>query len=172
MSPRLVRSWQDAKDLRRKTGGELAGISRTGSPPCGWTLPSLPLLDHSHPRPFPLSPLEDDIPQAYPAQIGLARDSPTPGLTAGSPVRRAPLSNRYTSDEEGISTDITASGKSLHKRHGNRRSHGNWSGNDSNETLTSGGRQKKKDGFSSKIKIPKFGGKKGHPHDVANAFRQ
>ena len=31
---------------------------------------------------------------------------------------------------------------------------------------------KKKDGFSSKIQIPKFGGKKGHPHDVADAFRQ
>ena len=38
--------------------------------------------------------------------------------------------------------------------------------------LTSGGRQKKKDGFSSKIQIPEFGGKKGHPHDVADAFRQ
>ena len=31
---------------------------------------------------------------------------------------------------------------------------------------------KEKDGFSSKIQIPEFGGKKGHPHDVANAFRQ
>ena len=39
-------------------------------------------------------------------------------------------------------------------------------------TLTSRGRQKKKDGFSSKIQIPEFGGKKGHPHDVADAFRQ
>ena len=38
--------------------------------------------------------------------------------------------------------------------------------------LTSGGRRKKKDGFSSKIQIPEFGGKKGHPHDVADAFRQ
>ena len=36
----------------------------------------------------------------------------------------------------------------------------------------SGGRHKKKDGFSSKIQIPKFGGKKGHAHDVASAFRQ
>ena len=35
-----------------------------------------------------------------------------------------------------------------------------------------GGGHKKKDGFSSKIQIPKFGGKKGHPHDVADAFRQ
>ena len=39
-------------------------------------------------------------------------------------------------------------------------------------TLTSGGRWKKKDGFSSKIQIPEFGGKKGHPHDVADVFRQ
>ena len=38
--------------------------------------------------------------------------------------------------------------------------------------LTSGGRQKKKDGFSSKIQIPEFGAKKGHPHDVADTFRQ
>ena len=30
----------------------------------------------------------------------------------------------------------------------------------------------KKDGFSSKIQIPKFGGKKGHTHDVAGAFWQ
>ena len=35
-----------------------------------------------------------------------------------------------------------------------------------------GGRRKKKDGFSSKIQIPKFGGKKGHVHDVAGTFRQ
>ena len=33
-------------------------------------------------------------------------------------------------------------------------------------------RHNKKDGFSSKIQIPKFGGKKGHPHDMADAFRQ
>ena len=31
---------------------------------------------------------------------------------------------------------------------------------------------RKKDGFSSKIQIPEFGGKKGHTHDVAGAFRQ
>ena len=85
------------------------------------------------------SPLEDDVPRAYPAWIGLARDSPTPGLTAGSPVRRAPINHRYTSDEEGVSTDTSTSEKSLHKRHGSRRNRGNQSGSDSNETLTSGG---------------------------------
>ena len=35
-----------------------------------------------------------------------------------------------------------------------------------------GGRWKKKDGFSSKIQIPEFGGKKGHSGDVTDAFRQ
>ena len=35
-----------------------------------------------------------------------------------------------------------------------------------------GGRRKKKDGFSSKIQILEFGGKKSHAHDVASTFRQ
>ena len=94
------------------------------------------------------------------------------GITAGSPVGRAPLNHCYTSDEEGVSTDTAISGKSLHRRCGGRGNRGNWSGSDSNETPTPGGRCKKKDGFSSKIQIPEFGGKKGHPHDVADAFRQ
>ena len=38
--------------------------------------------------------------------------------------------------------------------------------------MSSGGRRKKKDGFSSKIQIPEFGGKKGHLGDVTDAFRQ
>ena len=114
----------------------------------------------------------DDRHQDYPAQNGLARGSPTTGLTAGSPVRRAPINHCYTSDEEGVSTNTTTSGKSLCKKCGSRGNRGNWSGSDSDETLASGGRQKKKDGFSSKIQIPEFGGKKGHPHNVADTFRQ
>ena len=74
-------------------------------------------------------------------------------------MRGAAPSQRYTSDEEGVSTDTTTSEKSLCKRCGSRRNQGNRSGSDS-------------DGFSSKIQIPEFGGKKGHPHDVADAFRQ
>ena len=116
--------------------------------------------------------LVDDIPQDYPAQNGLARGSPTMGITAGSPVGRALLNHCYTSDEEGVSTDNTTSVKSLRKRHGGRGNQGNRSGSDSDETPTPGGRQKKKDGFSSKIQILEFGGKKGHPHNVVDAFRQ
>ena len=124
------------------------------------------------PQAASLLALVDNIHQDYPAQNGLTRGSPTTGITTGSPVRRAPVNHCYTSDEEGVSTDTTTSGKLLHKRRGSRGNRGNQSGSDSDETLTSRGRQKKKDGFSSKIQIPEFGGKKGHPHDVADAFRQ
>ena len=118
------------------------------------------------------SALADGIHQDYLTWDGLTRSSPAAGFTVGSPVRRAPINPLHTSDGEGASTDTNASEKPLHKRRGSRRSQGNWSGSDSDDTLTPGGRYKKKDGFSSKIQIPKFGGKKGHPHDVANAFRQ
>ena len=53
----------------------------------------------------------------------------------------------------------TRSGKSSDSSHSSRSS-------------TSSGRRKKKDGFSSKIQIPEFGGKKGHLGDVTDAFRQ
>ena len=113
--------------------------------------------------------LADSMPQAYPAQNGLARGS---GLTAGSPVGSACLSHHYTSDEESVSSDNPVSEKSLCRRRGGRGSQTSQSGSESDGTSTSGGRQKEKDRFSSKIQTPEFGGKKGHPHDVADAFRQ
>ena len=64
--------------------------------------------------------LVDDIPRDYPARNGLARGSPTMGITAGPPVGRALLNHHYTSDEEGVSTDTATSGESLHKRCGGR----------------------------------------------------
>ena len=124
------------------------------------------------PRATPSSALVDDTPRDYPTWNGLARGSPTRGSTTGLPVRGTTPNHCYTSDEEGVSTNTAASEKSFCKRWGSRRNRGNRSGSDSDETLSSGGRQKKKDGFSSKIQISEFGGKKGHPHDVVNAFRQ
>ena len=100
------------------------------------------------------------------------RSSPPRGSTRGLPVREATPNHHYTSDDDGVSTDTSISNKLPHRRHGSRGSQSNRSGSDSDETRSSGGRQKKKDGFSSKIQIPKFGGKKGHPHNVADAFRQ
>ena len=85
---------------------------------------------------------------------------------------RAFPSHHQSSDDDRVSTDTSISDKPPRRRHGSRRSQSSWSGSDSDGTRSSGGRRKKKDGFSSKIQIPKFGGKKGHPHDVANAFRQ
>ena len=85
---------------------------------------------------------------------------------------RTSLSHRQSSDNDGVSTDTSISDKPLCRRHGSRRSRSSQSGSDSHGTRTSGERRKKKDGFSSKIQIPEFGGKKGHPHDVADAFRQ
>ena len=128
-------------------------------------------------RPFQLGAassltLVDDTPRDYPARDGPMRSSPPWGSTRGLPVREATPSHHYTSDEDGVSTDTSISDRPPHRRHGSRGSQSNRSGSNSDETRSSRGRQKKKDGFSSKIQIPEFSGKKGHPHDVANAFRQ
>ena len=85
---------------------------------------------------------------------------------------RAFPSHRQSSDDDGVSTDMSISDRPSRRRHGSRRSQGSQSSSDSDGTHSSGGRWKKKDGFSSKIQIPEFGGKKGHAHDVASAFRQ
>ena len=77
-----------------------------------------------------------------------------------------------SSDDDGVSTDTSISDGPSRRRHGSRRSQSSQSSSDSDGTCSSGRRRKKKDGFSSKIQIPEFGGKKGHAHDVAGAFRQ
>ena len=124
------------------------------------------------PQAAPQSSREDDGPQAYPSRSGWAESRPTLSLTIGSPVRRMFLGHPHSSDDDGVSSDASNQDRPLHRRHGSRGSQNSQSGSDSDDTRTSGRRQKKKDGFSSKIQIPKFGGKKGHPHDVADAFRQ
>ena len=118
------------------------------------------------------STLVDDTPRDYPAQDGLMRSSLPRGSTRGLPIREAAPNHHYTSDDDRVSTDTSISDRPPCRRRGSRGSRSNWSGSDSDETRSSRGRQMKKDGFSSKIQIPEFGGKKGHPHDVADAFRQ
>ena len=102
----------------------------------------------------------------------MAGSSPTPGCAANSPVGRPFPNQRQSSDDNGVSTDTSISDGPSRRRHGSRRSRSSQSGSDSDGSHSSGGRRKKKDGFSSKIQIPKFGGKKGHAHDVASAFGQ
>ena len=67
------------------------------------------------------SALVDDTPRDYPAWNGLARGSPTRGSTTGLPVRGTTPNHRYTSDDEGVSTDTITSEKSFHKRRRSRR---------------------------------------------------
>ena len=55
---------------------------------------------------------------------------------------------------------------------GSRSGEGSDSSHPTKSSTSNRGRQKKKDGFSSKIQIPEFGGKKGHLGDVTGAFRQ
>ena len=112
------------------------------------------------------------MPRSSPVQHGLAGSSLIPGFAPDSPPRRASPGHYQSSDDDRVSTDTTIADRTPHRRHGSRRSCSSHSGSNSDGTLSSGGRQKKKDGFLSKIQIPEFGGKKGHTHDVAGAFRQ
>ena len=115
------------------------------------------------------------------------RRGPKDGL---SPSRRSttssvgkipsPIRGPYpqTSDDN-VTSDVGLVDPSSHRK--GKRSHGNRGGrsgesSDSSHSVKSsasrGGRRKKKDGFSSKIQIPEFGGKKGHSGEVTDAFRQ
>ena len=83
-----------------------------------------------------------------------------------------------TSDEDATS-DVGLVDPSSHRKgkrsRGNRGSRSGDSSDGSHSTrstTSSGGRRKKKDGFSSKIQIPEFWGKKGHSGDVTDAFQQ
>ena len=101
----------------------------------------------------------------------------------GSPLNRLPSPTCYlhlqTSDDGDLTTDgSTAELTSCKKRQRSRGSKGSQSGrsdrstSDSNRSASSNGGRKKKDGFSSKIHIPEFGGKKGHYSGVTKAFQQ
>ena len=83
-----------------------------------------------------------------------------------------------TSDDD-VTLDVGLVDPPSHRK--GKKSHGNRGGrsgesSDSSHSIRSstsrGGRRKKKDGFSSKIQIPEFGGIKGHSGEVTDAFRQ
>ena len=107
--------------------------------------------------------------------------SPSHRLTTSSVGRiPSPIRGPYpqTSDDDAT-LDVGLVDPSPRRK--GKRSHGNRSGrsgesSDSSHSVRSstsrGGRRKKKDGFSSKIQIPEFGGKKGHSGEVTDAFRQ
>ena len=92
----------------------------------------------------------------------------------------SPMRGPYpqTSDDDVTSDGGLVDPSSRRKGKRGRGSRGGQSGegSDSSHSIRSsasrGGRRKKKDGFSSKIQIPEFGGKKGNSGEVTDAFRQ
>ena len=104
----------------------------------------------------------------------------------GSPLSGIPSPTSYlhsqTSDDGGLTTDGSTTEATSHKKkqrgRGSRSSQSSQSSksgkspNGSNKSTSSNGERKKKVGFSSKIHIPEFGGKKGHSGDATEAFRQ
>ena len=82
------------------------------------------------------------------------------------------LDNEVASDVGLVDSSSRKKGR---RNRGNRASRSGESSDSSHSARSStskGSRRKKKDGFSSKIQIPEFGGKKGHSGDVTDAFRQ
>ena len=107
--------------------------------------------------------------------------SPSRRLTTSSVGKiPSPMRGPYpqTSDDDVTSDVGLVDPSSRRKGKRGRGSKGGRSGesSDSSHSVKSsaskGGRRKKKDGFSSKIQIPEFGGKKGHSGEVTDAFRQ
>ena len=110
-------------------------------------------------------------PQGPAGPAGPREDSPA-AAAIGTPVcQRSPVSHQ-ASDEGETSPDTSIPDRTSRRRHARRGNRSRYSGSDSDDGHASTVRRRKKDGFSNKIQIPEFGGKKGHPQDVASAFRQ
>ena len=114
--------------------------------------------------------------EGCPRMISLSRRSTTSSVGKIPCPVRGPYPQ--TSDDN-VTSDGGLANPSSHRK--GKRSHGSRGGrsgksSDSSHSVKSsasrGGRRKKKDGFSSKIQIPEFGGKRGHSGEVTDAFRQ
>ena len=77
-----------------------------------------------------------------------------------------------TSDVGLVDPSSQRKGKRSRGNRGGRSRESSDSSHSVRSSTSRGGRRKKKDGFSSKIQIPEFGGKKGHSGEVTDAFRQ
>ena len=80
--------------------------------------------------------------------------------------------NDVTSDVGLVDPSSCRKGKRGHGSRGGQSGESSDSSHSVKSSASRGGRRKKKDGFSSKIQIPEFGGKKGHSGEVTDAFRQ
>ena len=80
--------------------------------------------------------------------------------------------DNVTSDGGLVNPSSRRKGRRSHGSRGTRSGEGSDSSHTIGSSASSQDRRKKKDGFSSKIQIPEFGGKKGHSGEVTDAFRQ
>ena len=80
------------------------------------------------------------------------REGSPAAAVIGTPVRRGSPVSHQASDEGETSPDTSIPDRTSRRRHARRGNRSRYS--------------------SNKIQIPEFGGKKGHPQDVASAFRQ
>ena len=95
------------------------------------------------------------------------RGPPTAGLGAPMPT--------LTTDDEGMATDASTQSRRPRRRGRGRRPGRETDGaeTDASASSTNTGTRpfKKRSGVSNKVEFPKFGGKKGHPQNVVEAFR-
>ena len=110
-------------------------------------------------------------PQVPVDPAGPRESSPAAGAI-GTPVRQGSPISHQASDEGETSPDTSIPDRTSRRRRARSGNRSRYSSSDSDDSHASTVRRKKKDGFSNKIQIPEFGGKKGHPQDVASAFRQ
>ena len=100
------------------------------------------------------------------------REGSPAAAAIGTPVHRGSPISHQASDEGETSPDTSIPDRTSRRRRVRRGNRSRYSSSNSDDSHASTVRRKKKDGFSNKIQIPEFGGKKGHPQDVASAFRQ
>ena len=127
-----------------------------------------------------LAEVPRDLPEA--GRKGPLNGRSPPGRMTTSLVGKmpSPVGGPYplTSDSDVTSDGGLVNPSSRRKGKRSRGSRGSRGGESSDSShpvrssASSRGRRKKKDGFSSKIQIPEFGGKKGHSGEVTDAFRQ
>ena len=110
-------------------------------------------------------------PQGPVGPAGPREDSPA-AAAIGTPVRRGSPVSHQASDQGETSPDTSIPDMTSRRRRARRGNRSRYSSSDSDDSHASTVRRRKKDGFSNKIQIPEFRGKKGHPQDVASAFRQ
>ena len=148
--------------------------------PSGLSVNAAPFQPRAAMPALRLAEVPRDLPEAR--RKGPLNGHSPPGRTTTSSVGKmpSPVGGPYplTSDD-----DITSDGGLVNPSSGRKGkrscgSRGSRSGESSDSShpvrssASSRGRRKKKDGFSSKIQIPEFGGKKGHSGEVTDAFRQ